>query len=241
MKIYIKLLIIVLFFVCLPTMVQAAYMCPDGSYVSNGPCTSCPDGSYIGGGAMCELAPNGSYIPSNRNTLSTHILPNVPYINPNVNGEGFTSGLKNIRQIEEINLMREQRRAIEEQRFEKEIQTSEEEKQKIRAIEEQQFNRNRLKLTAYLDKAVPDWRQIDSDPDFIGWLNENGAMRLYKDAVKNEDRWETAQFFNDYKASLQSHSNENRPRCYDKCKIMYESKQLKSGMDIKKCMSVICK
>lgn len=34
-----------------------AYLCPDGSYVYQGPCTLCPDGSYIGSGGECQLTP----------------------------------------------------------------------------------------------------------------------------------------------------------------------------------------
>ena len=39
------------------------YMCPDGSYVSRGPCTLCPDGHYVGGSQVCSMAPDGTYVP----------------------------------------------------------------------------------------------------------------------------------------------------------------------------------
>jgi hypothetical protein len=35
-------------------------ICPDGSYVSNGPCRICPDGSYVGGSGACAIAPDGT-------------------------------------------------------------------------------------------------------------------------------------------------------------------------------------
>lgn len=42
---------------------SAAIMCPDGRYVLRGPCVMCPDGTFIGGGARCELAPDGHFVP----------------------------------------------------------------------------------------------------------------------------------------------------------------------------------
>ena len=41
----------------------AQVLCPDGSFVSRGPCVLCPDGSFIGGGGRCQLAPNGQFVP----------------------------------------------------------------------------------------------------------------------------------------------------------------------------------
>lgn len=45
---------------------SAQVMCPDGSFVSRGPCVMCPDGSFIGGGARCQMAPNGRFVPETR-------------------------------------------------------------------------------------------------------------------------------------------------------------------------------
>ena len=48
----------------LPLSVSAqTFMCPDGNYVSKGPCTLCPNGKYVGSGAQCQLTPSGSYVP----------------------------------------------------------------------------------------------------------------------------------------------------------------------------------
>jgi hypothetical protein len=44
-----------------PSFVLGAYMCPDGSYVSQGPCTMCPDGSFVAG-TRCEMTPDGRYV-----------------------------------------------------------------------------------------------------------------------------------------------------------------------------------
>jgi hypothetical protein len=40
-----------------------AYLCPDGSYVSRGPCRLCSDGSYVSASSACVLAPDGGYHP----------------------------------------------------------------------------------------------------------------------------------------------------------------------------------
>jgi hypothetical protein len=45
------------------SLASAQTLCPDGSYVSNGPCQLCPDGSYIAGGDACVLTPKGDYVP----------------------------------------------------------------------------------------------------------------------------------------------------------------------------------
>ena len=45
---------------------SAQVLCPNGSYVSPGPCVLCPDGSFIGGGGKCQLAPNGRFVPETR-------------------------------------------------------------------------------------------------------------------------------------------------------------------------------
>ena len=36
-------------------------LCPNGAYVSRGPCTLCPDGSYVAAGALCIVTPVGGY------------------------------------------------------------------------------------------------------------------------------------------------------------------------------------
>jgi len=63
----------------LPSVASAPRMCPDGSYVSRGPCTMCPDGRYVGGGAQCQMAPDGSYVPRQGNS-SPRMTPNGGYI-----------------------------------------------------------------------------------------------------------------------------------------------------------------
>jgi hypothetical protein len=50
----------------LPLVSNAQTMCPDGSFVSEGPCTHCPDGTFVGGGARCQMAPDGSFVPETR-------------------------------------------------------------------------------------------------------------------------------------------------------------------------------
>jgi len=40
-----------------------ATLCPDGSWVDQGPCQICPDGSWIGAGSRCVLTPSGTYVP----------------------------------------------------------------------------------------------------------------------------------------------------------------------------------
>ena len=66
----------------IPIPAAFAYMCPDGSYVSKGPCNICPDGSYIGGGASCQIAPDGTYVP--KTSEGPKIAPDGTY----VSGEG---------------------------------------------------------------------------------------------------------------------------------------------------------
>lgn len=58
---------------------QAAYMCPDGSYVAQGPCTMCPNGRYVGGGAQCQMAPDGSYVPRQGNSMP-RMAPDGSYV-----------------------------------------------------------------------------------------------------------------------------------------------------------------
>lgn len=61
------------------SVAQASYMCPDGSYVSEGPCTMCPNGRYVGGGAQCQMAPDGSYVPRQENS-TPRMAPDGSYI-----------------------------------------------------------------------------------------------------------------------------------------------------------------
>lgn len=58
---------------------QAWYMCPDGSYFADGPCTMCPDGTYVGGGARCQITPSGNYVPSQGSNLP-RMTPDGKYI-----------------------------------------------------------------------------------------------------------------------------------------------------------------
>lgn len=39
-------------------------LCPDGTYVSEGPCTRCPDGTYVSAADSCVLTPEGDYVPN---------------------------------------------------------------------------------------------------------------------------------------------------------------------------------
>ena len=86
MKPYPKLFVVILFSFGFSSAAQAQYICPDGSYVSQGPCTICPNGRYVGGGAQCEIAPDGSYVPRQGNA-SPRIAPDGSYIQ---GGRGMT-------------------------------------------------------------------------------------------------------------------------------------------------------
>jgi hypothetical protein len=79
MKLRTMLLGVAVLIVVFPSASQAWYMCPDGSYVSEGPCTVCPDGSYVGSGARCQITPSGNYVPSQGNT-SPRKTPDGKYI-----------------------------------------------------------------------------------------------------------------------------------------------------------------
>lgn len=70
---------VALLFVCFSSVAQAAYICPDGSYVAQGPCTICPNGKYVGGGAQCQIAPDGTYVPRQRNA-TPQITPDGSYV-----------------------------------------------------------------------------------------------------------------------------------------------------------------
>lgn len=45
---------------------SAQVMCPNGSFVSRGPCVMCADGSFVGGGGRCQMASNGQFVPETR-------------------------------------------------------------------------------------------------------------------------------------------------------------------------------
>jgi hypothetical protein len=60
--------------------VQAQYVCPDGSSVASGPCTLCPNGRYIGGGALCQLAPGGTFGPRPDSGGSRSLCPDGTYV-----------------------------------------------------------------------------------------------------------------------------------------------------------------
>lgn len=56
----------------------AQVMCPDGSFVSKGPCVICPDGTFIGGGGRCQMAPNGQFVPETRQ--GPRMTPNGTFV-----------------------------------------------------------------------------------------------------------------------------------------------------------------
>ena len=57
----------------LSPVAQAGLLCPNGAYVSRGPCTLCPDGRYVGAGSLCSGAPLSGYaVSSERNPQYTH-------------------------------------------------------------------------------------------------------------------------------------------------------------------------
>ena len=68
-----------LFAVAMSSVVQAQAMCPDGSYVSKGPCSMCPNGKYVGNGAQCQMTPNGGYVEQ-RSNASPQMTPNGRYV-----------------------------------------------------------------------------------------------------------------------------------------------------------------
>jgi len=57
------------------TMIPAAHaglLCPNGAYVSRGPCTLCPDGRYVGAGSLCSgIAPSGYSVSGGRTVQYT--------------------------------------------------------------------------------------------------------------------------------------------------------------------------
>lgn len=84
MKSYAKLVAASILVVGMPSVALAQYLCPDGNYVSRGPCTICPNGKYVGGGAQCQIAPDGSYVPRQEsNSKGTTSNSSPPQITPN--------------------------------------------------------------------------------------------------------------------------------------------------------------
>lgn len=102
-------------------------------------------------------------------------------------GQGMSQGIEDAQRMEEIRMRKEQRQAQEEQR------------QRNNELKD-----NYNKVANYLDYAVPDWRKIDVDPNFTEWLKANNKMQTLHTAVDDGRRWDVAQFFNDYKATLQA-------------------------------------
>lgn len=70
------------------TATYSQVMCPDGSFVSRGPCTMCPNGSFVGGGAGCQLAPNGQFVAQDRqNPQPPQMAPDGTFVS---GGRGMT-------------------------------------------------------------------------------------------------------------------------------------------------------
>ncbi len=70
------------------TTAYSQVMCPNGSFVSRGPCTMCPDGSFVGGGASCQLAPNGQFVAQDpRNPRPAKMAPDGNFVS---GGRGTT-------------------------------------------------------------------------------------------------------------------------------------------------------
>jgi len=64
---------------CLPSIALAQTLCPDGNYVSKGPCVLCPNGKYVGNGAQCQLTPGGTYV-ERKELSSPQLTPNGSYV-----------------------------------------------------------------------------------------------------------------------------------------------------------------
>jgi len=72
----------------IPTGVQCQVLCPDGSFVSRGPCTLCPNGSFVGGGGGCQLATNGQFVAQDRrNPRPPQMAPDGTFVS---GGSGMT-------------------------------------------------------------------------------------------------------------------------------------------------------
>jgi len=48
---------------------SAQVMCPDGSFISRGPCVMCHDGSFVAG-SRCVIAPNASSLVNKMSALA---------------------------------------------------------------------------------------------------------------------------------------------------------------------------
>jgi hypothetical protein len=135
--------------------------------------------------------------------------------------------------------------------FEEQLQFEKEknEAQNRENLEQENLNQ----LARYLDQTVPDWQQIINDPNFQKWLDDTipsttyTRRQLLRFSIAEGNRWKVAQFFNDFKESPQrqkSSTDNTVPNvdrnCYDKCKTMYESKQLKPDIGINQCVRLIC-
>lgn len=84
-----------------------AFLCPDGTYVSRGPCTLCPDGTYVGGGGSCVLAPDGNYVRGNPYSIRKPLNPSRPQLTPRGGYvEGFLSETVCITNRSKLNLSR---------------------------------------------------------------------------------------------------------------------------------------
>lgn len=56
-------------------------MCPNGQFVSSGPCTMCADGTYVGGGQRCVIAPDGSFVGGGRSgNEAPRMAPNGSFV-----------------------------------------------------------------------------------------------------------------------------------------------------------------
>jgi len=108
--------------------------------------------------------------------------------------DGMSAGLENQRKSEEINLLREQRLALEQERL------AREKERRIREEQEAETN----KFFSYMDKTVPDWKQIAADPDFREWLNENDKMKSLQNAFIALNQFGVSMIFDEYKESLKS-------------------------------------
>ncbi len=61
-----------------PLAASGQALCPDGSYVSQGPCRLCPDGTYVSASLSCVLTPKGTYVPKRPN--GPRLAPDGSYV-----------------------------------------------------------------------------------------------------------------------------------------------------------------